>query len=174
MSRSANAAELGIITLAGEPRLLGDLFKRPIATIAIEDVCFETGDEQIGVAVIVVIAGRHTHSVPMPAHDPRQARRIGHVIERRVTPVPKESITVGRSGVMGVAQRDDDPPLNAVNIKPAIAVEVEQRHTAGIGFRKQETGRMAIIEKEAKARFFGVVDERGVLAITPWLVDPGH
>ena len=60
---------------ARDARRSGDVFERAVAAIVIKDVAIDAGDEEIGMAVVVVICSGRAHRVAFA----RDARVFGHV-----------------------------------------------------------------------------------------------
>ena len=54
-----------------------------------------------------------------------------------------------------------DASLNAVDIEPSVAVEIDQAQTARHRLGQQVLRRLAIVENEAEADRLGIVDELG-------------
>ena len=109
------------VAVAAESRRLGDVFEGAVASIMIEGVRPPPGDEHVGTAVVVVVADGDAVAV---AREIRRCRRLGDVLEGPIAPIAEESIAACRR----VGGRRERPPLDSVNVEPAIAVVIEESH----------------------------------------------
>ena len=68
----------------------------------------------------------------------------------------------GRRGLRRPLDRlDHVPALDAVDVEPAVAVEVEQPHASRHRLGQWRSWSLAVVEDEAEAGGLGVVDEFG-------------
>ena len=141
---------------------LGPVFKRPVAPVAIQGVGAEAGDEEVGPAVVIIVADRH--SVAVATRHRGDLRGLADILEAAVAAVAEEAIA-GRSPA---ASRQERSALDAVHVEPAVAVVIEQpdptRHRLGeLAIRAR-----IVVEDEAETGTLGVVgegraDRRGAL-----------
>src|SRR5208283_4196705 len=96
----------------------------------VEGVRAPAGDEEVGSAVIVIVAHGDTEAVA--AGELSQARFRGNVLEPAVATVVEEAVAKGRRAGAG----RERSALNSVNVQPAIAVEVEHTDAAAHGLGK--------------------------------------
>ena len=75
-------------------RPVGHVLERPVAPVAIQRVRPPAGDEQVGAAVVVVVADGHP--VAVAAAEPRDARRGRDVLERAVAAVAEQAVAFDR------------------------------------------------------------------------------
>src|SRR5262249_42320385 len=95
--------------------------ERSVAVVAVEDLVAVVGDEQIGVAVVVVVAGADALA-PAAAGD---AGLRGDVGERAVAVVPIEM-----AHWCGVVRRRQAGAVDEKDVRPAVVVVVEDRDAA--------------------------------------------
>ena len=129
--------------------------KAPAAVVLKEAVLSDGGDQQIGKAVVVVVADRHAHAV----HFHRQAGARGDIGERAVAVVAVEPHGGALAAVIG--------PVHAVdqqNIEPAIAIVVEERAAGAHGLRQALGAERAAVVMELNAGRGGDVGEAKVRA----------
>ena len=95
--------------------------KRAVAPVAVEGVGPPAGDEQVGVAVVVVVADGD--AVAVAPGQPAMPDALGDVLERAVAPVAEQAVAARRAscGLGG-----NGPPWTTVDVEPAVAVVVEQ------------------------------------------------
>ena len=139
---------------AGDARPLGDVLEAAVAAIAQQLVARDAGDEEIDVAVVVVVGGRRTHGVSDAAH----AGRRGHVGELHAAVVAIEPVGVA------VAALDERRHLGAVgeeDVGPAVGVVVEDRHAARDALRVVLVGGGGMPVDEGHARRGRDIDEAG-------------
>ena len=143
------------VAVAAQPGRVGDVLERAVAAVAIEGVGPPAGDEQVGV-------GRRCRSRRRPRRGRSPGRRrcpSGSVTSSKV-PSPRlrkrRSPGGARSGRGG-----NGPPWTAVDVEPAVAVVVEQRHAAAGLLGELVERRLAVVVDEAQAGGLGVVGERG-------------
>ena len=108
---------------AAEARPLGDVLEAAVAAVVQQLVARDAGDEEIDVAVVVVVGGRRTHGVAGAAH----ARCRGHVGELHAAVVAIEPIGVA---VAALGERGHLGAIGEEDIWPAVAVVVEDGHAA--------------------------------------------
>ena len=101
-----------------QSRPLRHVIERTIPTIAVQNVSIDTGDEQVGGAVIIVVGGRNAHGKPFPAN----ASLGRHVGECAVAFVPVEAVVVG--GIRFFQLRLAGS-VHEVDVGPAVVVIVE-------------------------------------------------
>src|SRR5262249_20858817 len=88
------------------------------APVAVERIRPPTGDEEIGPAITVDVADRHT--VPVAAVKPCDAGSLARVLKRAVAPVVEQPIAAaGVSATRRIMLKRT--ALNAVHVEPAIA-----------------------------------------------------
>ena len=78
------------VAITAQPGAVGRVRERAVSLVVEQDVRPEPGDEQVGAAVAVVIAGGHAERVA--ATDPGDARRGRHIFKRAVAPVAKQAV----------------------------------------------------------------------------------
>ena len=124
---------------------LGDVLEGAVAVVAEERVAAQAGDEEVGVAVVVVVAGGDAEVVAPPGH----ARRLGHVGEGAV------ARCCGRGGS---SMRGPSSPRRAmrravhdVDVEPAVVVVVEEGHARDHRLRLVLARRAAGVGHEAHA-----------------------
>ena len=88
----------GPIAVARQTRPLRDVLESPVPSIAIQGIGSPPGHEEIGMAVVVVIADRHALAVAL-GHPP-DSRGVGHVLERAVAAVAEQAVAPG--GLSGI------------------------------------------------------------------------
>ena len=100
-----------VVAAARQARALRDVLEGSVAAVAVERVGHEPADEEIGPAVVVVVADGHAQAVSLTPRDPGDADFLGHVFKCAVAPVPKEPIARGRScEVAGPGEAVEAPP----------------------------------------------------------------
>ena len=99
-------------------------------------------------------------AVSLAPGDPGDAGFLGDVLECAVAAVAKEPIAGGRwCGSRATGRVVERPSLDAIDVEPAVAVEVEQAHAARHRLGEQVLRGLAVVEDEAEAGRLGVVDE---------------
>ena len=150
----------GIVARAGQPGAFRRVFESAVAPVAIERVRPKPGDEQVGAAVVVVIAGRDAQPVALSPGERGDPRGFGDILESPVAAVVEKTVARNRGGLVPVAGLlQDRPALHAVDVEPAVAVEVEQSHAARRRLGHQVLRGPAVVEGEDQTRSLGVVDE---------------
>ena len=133
-----------------EAARLRDVDERALAGVAEQPVLADAGDEEVGKAVVVVVADGDAHAVHLDV----EARRARHVGERAVAVV---AIEPQRRSLRRVAR-----PVHAVDqqdVLPAVGVVVEKR-AAGAQRLGQELAAVgAAVVAELEAGRAGDVDE---------------
>jgi hypothetical protein len=104
-------------TAVGDARLRGDVGKRSVAVIVIEDVAAETGQVEIRPAVIVVVADGAAHREAWR----RQARALRHVSESPVVIVVIERAEAW----LPLHRHLDRGRIRKIYIRPAVAIVIE-------------------------------------------------
>ena len=143
------------VAVAAQPGGVGRVLEGPVAPVAEQGVRPPSGDEQVGVAVVVEVADRH--AVAIPAGQGGQARGAGDVAEMAVPEVAEQPVLVGEPR----RRWREDAPLDRVDVEPAVAVEVEQGDAAAHRLGELTGGRPAVVVGEDQARRLGVVGEPG-------------
>ncbi len=137
------------VAITGKTGLLGDVFERAVAAVAIKRIRPKACDEQVGMAVVVIIS--HGDAVSIPARHGGDARCFGHVLERAVTSIAEEMIARLRPAAIGRKR----PALHAIHIKKSVTVEIEKPDTAAKRLGKLTERRQPVIEHkfgEARGR----------------------
>ncbi len=101
-----------------DARLVGDVFKFTVAQIAIEGVAAEAGDEEIKLAVIIVIGDGYAHA-PTAAGE---ARFLGDVLESAVRPLVIE----GDEWVAAGAETLDGGAVDEDDVEAAVVIAIEE------------------------------------------------
>src|SRR5439155_12071651 len=109
----------------GDARALGHVGEGTLPGVAVEPVAAESGDVQVGPAVVVEVALAHALA-PAPVCHPR---RRGHVGERAVVIVVEER---GRGRRFTAGQRGPGRSVHEVDVEPAVVVVIPERD-AGAG-----------------------------------------
>src|SRR5262249_52764373 len=78
------------IPVATPARRVGHVPERAVTLVAIEGVGAPAGDEEVGTAVVVIIADRN--AVPVARREVRDAGRGGGIREGAVAPVSEEAV----------------------------------------------------------------------------------
>ena len=127
---------------------LGNVDERAAAVVLKEAVLPHAGDQDIGEAVVVVIADRHAHAV----HLHLQPGVLGHVGERAVAIVAIE--------LQGAALALVARPIHAVHqqdVLPAVAIVIQKRAARPHGFGQILGAEGAAVVPEIDARRGGHV-----------------
>ncbi len=162
MSRSANADEVGLSRAPGQALALGRVLERAVTTISKKVVTEQTGDEKVGVPVVVVITDGDTLAITSPpgeALDPGLPRDIA---KRPVPLVAKEPVArLGDCSRASAWGRRERAPLHTVDIEPAIPVEVNEAHATRKALGQKAVGGRgpAVVKDEAKSTGVGIIDE---------------
>src|ERR1700693_3544407 len=119
----------GLGSRLDEASALGDVEEGPVTVVVIEDVLSIVGNEQIVVAIVVIIAD--ATGLP-PTSAEFQARAFSDIGERAVAIVFKE--TTMRLMVFG--ESFEPPAIYEKDIQPAIVVIVIKSEAAAGGFEK--------------------------------------
>src|SRR5271165_5264301 len=120
---------IGTVQARVQSRFYGHVTKRTVAVVVVERAVVQAGNKEIGVAVIIVVCYGDAHVVARAS----QASRVGHVGEDAVTVVAKQAIAVfGRV----FFQRGDVGAVGEEDVGTAVAVVVENGHSAGHGLRR--------------------------------------
>ena len=82
---------------------------------------------------------------------------LGDVLEGAVAPVAEEAI----AGRRAIRAGREGAALDAVDVEPAVAVVVQQRHAAAERLGELVDGRRAVVVGESQADGLGIVGERG-------------
>ena len=145
----------GPVAVATQASGVGHVLKGPVAPIAIQGIRPPSGDEEVGMPVVVKVPDGNPMAVTLrQLRDPRRGRDI---LECTVATIAEEPITtVGSwSGRIG----RERSPLDHVDVQPAVTIVVEQSQATRIGFGKLAAVGSAVVVNEAKSRGLGVIDE---------------
>src|SRR6185503_12981313 len=112
------------VACVGDPRAIGHVLKGTVAAVAIQAVPAPVSDEQIVVAVVLVVADAGALAPPARG----QTRARGHVLERAAALVPVEMIDGRTCGRESFERRSVDEE----QVEPAVVVVVD-RGDAGAG-----------------------------------------
>ena len=149
-----------MVAAARQARALRDVLEGSIALVAVERIGHEPADEEIGPAVVVVVPHGHAMAVSLTPRDPGDAGFLGDVFKCAVAPVPKEPIAGGRwCGSRAAGRVGERSSLHAIDVEPAVAVEVDQAHSSRHRLGEQVLHGVAALELKAEAGRLGVVDE---------------
>ena len=143
------------VAIAAKPAHGGHVLEAAVSEVVIEGVGPPAGDEEVGPAVVVEVADGD--AVAIAAGQRGQAGRDGDVLEPPVAAVAEEAVAERKTG----RAEGETAPLNGVDVEPAIAVEIEQAHTAARWSRGAGGSAAPVIEREDQAAALGVIDERG-------------
>src|SRR5262249_50637766 len=87
---------------ARQPRAVRRIFERPVAPLALQRVGLQAGDEEVGVAVVIVIPHGYAQSVASTPGDRGDLRAFGRVGERTVAAVAEEPVATSGTGILPV------------------------------------------------------------------------
>ena len=149
MSWSANAAEVVLSRRPARPHSLRDCPQKvPSPLVVVEQSRSRSRlIKRVGPAVVVVVTDGDAHAVSLTPGDPGNAGFLGSVDECAVAVIPKEPVTGGRGRGTSTAGRGvERSALNAVDVEPAVAVEVDQGHASRLRLGDQVQGGLAVIE----------------------------
>ncbi len=104
---------------AGHAGLLGHRGKRAVAVVAVQHMGAKVGNEQVGPAIIVVVAHGNPQAVAGVAHP----GLLGHILEAEVAQVAVQGIAGWRAFPLRAAQRG---AIDEIDIHQAVAVVVER------------------------------------------------
>ncbi len=134
----------------GDPRLLRHVLERPVPFVAEEAVGTQGVDEQVDVAVVVVVGGRDSDAV----HLHRQPGLPGGVLECPVAPVAVERLRRFPPALLRpVGALDEEKVLVAV------AVVIQKRHARAHRFRQVFPSEGAAVVAERNTGRAGHVGE---------------
>ena len=134
----------------------GHVGEAPVAFVVVEHVVAVVRDQDVHVAVVVVIPDGHPLGVALDARA-AQSRLEGHVDEPPAAGVAEEAIEGGRvrAHVLGRGR-----PVQEEKVHPAVVVVVEGGHRPAERLeRVLHVGREVLLD-EAHAPRFGFVDQR--------------
>ena len=138
------------------PAALGHVGEGAVAVVAEERVAAQAGDEQVGVAVVVVVGGDDAQVVAPAGH----ARGLGHVGERAVAVVVVQAVPVAGPVLL---ERLDRRAVDDVDVEPAVVVVVEERDARDHRLRLVAPLRPARVGDEADpARVGALLEHDGV------------
>src|ERR1035438_3838404 len=131
-------AEFRVATLV-QSRFLRDIGERAVAVVVIQRIPVNARDKQVGVAVVVVIAGSHADVKAGTG----QTGGIGNICKNTFAVVTEQTVSIFwrvllQSGDVGAISEED--------VGPAIAVVVEDRDTAGHSLRSITSRRLVAVE----------------------------
>ena len=122
---------MGVSRLPGQSRTRDDVLEGPIAAVAVERIGEQPGHEQVGMPVVIVIAHGHALAVTLCPGDRCDPGCPRHVLERAVATIAKEAVArVRRGRPRATIPRMQVPALDAVDVEPAVPIEVEQPHAS--------------------------------------------
>ncbi len=120
-----------------DSRFGGDIREGSIAVVVIQDVLSVARDEEIGIAIIVVVADRDAHAVVASARA-RQACGFRRVREAAIFILAIKAIPVARVGTIKFLWKQHRaghaPAIYQKNVEQAVVVVVEQGHATRHGF----------------------------------------
>ena len=93
------------------------VLERAVAPVMIEGIRPPAGDEQVGAAVVIVVA--HRHAVAIPLGRAGQPRGLGDVLEGAVPAIPKEAVAPRGAGTLPVPSAAGSPYQAAGTVRPA-------------------------------------------------------
>ena len=140
---------------AAQSGLLRDVDKAAAAVVLEEAVLPDRGDQQVGKAVVVVVADGHSHAV----HFDRQPGALGDVGEGAVAVVAVEPHGGAPASMAG--------PVHAVDqqdIEPAIGIVVEEGAAGAHGFGQILRAECAVVVPELDAGGGGDIGQAEVQA----------
>ena len=105
-------------------------------------------------------------AVAVPAGESADARAIGDVLEGAVASIVEQAIPRACRRRSGVGGWSEGTSLDAVDIKPAVAVIVQEGESAAGGLGQLVEGSLGIIVNESEADGLGIVG-KGELAAGP-------
>ena len=112
------------VSVSAETRGCGAIFKGPVASVAVECVRTPTSDEQVWVAVMIIIS--HGNTVPVATRHAGDSGLDADILECAVSSITEEPVQRAR----GRGRWRKCPALNAVDIEPAVAIVIEQADAA--------------------------------------------
>ena len=133
----------GLEDFGAEARLLADVGEGAVAVVVIENRPAVGGDEEVGKAVVVVVADGHAHAEG-PAGD---AGLLGDVGERAVAIVLVERVADRLLGLVEIARA----AVDQVDVHPAVVVVVEEGAARSHGLRQVVFGRCGVVVDPANA-----------------------
>ena len=138
------------VPVAPEAGPCGRVLERAVAPVVVEGVGVPAGDEEVGAAVVVVVADGD--AVAVASGHGLDPRRPGRWRPLNV-PSPRRCGTGGRQSRRGRspgARRERAPPGTQVDVEPAVAVVVEHRDAAGGRLGELAERRPAVLERERR------------------------
>ena len=109
------------VAIAAQAGLRGHVLERSVAPVAEQGVRPPPRDEQVGMAVVVVVADGD--AVAVASRESVQPGTLGDILERPVAAVAEQAVAAWR--MLGGRER---PALDGIDVEPAVAVVVEQAH----------------------------------------------
>ena len=139
---------------ASQAPSFGDVLEGAVALVAVEGVSIPSGDEQVGVAVVVDVADGDP--VPIAGRQGLESGEPRGVLEGAVALVAEEAVAPG--GPAGVRRKG--PTLDHVNVEPAVAIVVEEAGTPAGRLRELVNRGLAVVVDERQPGRPRVVGER--------------
>ena len=148
------------VSITAQPSALGHVLERPITPVAQQPVAAPPGQEQVGMAVVVVIG--HGDAVTIGPGELGQAGTMSHVSECAVATIPEQA--VARAWPAGYGR--ECSALSDEDIHPAVAVEIQQADSApgrlgnlvdlrlSIAILESQPGRICIINEPKRSTGF--------------------
>jgi len=136
----------------GDSRFLGHVCEGAVTIVVQELVVVDAGNVKIDEAIIVIVAGGHSHGVA----DALQASFLGYIGEGGIPVVAEEPV-----GITGIAllKRRDGRAIGKENVQQAVIVVVEDSNAAGHRFKRVPLRTDAVLELELDLRLFDDVLE---------------
>ena len=126
----------------------GHVGEGAIAVVMVENAAAEAGDEQVLVAIGVVIANGAADRVELlSAAGAVDAGLVGHVLEAMAAEVAEEAVAQRRPAMVTRQRRS----LYQVGVQPAVTIRVEQGAAAAGKLRIVAAARAAVVADEADA-----------------------
>jgi hypothetical protein len=117
----------------------------------IQNVLSIVGHIEVRVAVVVVIADGHAHSI-VPVAGIRQASRPRNVRETPIAILPIQTVPIARVASVEILRNaksfGDSPTVDKEDVEKAVVVVVKKSDTAGHGFDQKLPGSRRILKNE--------------------------
>src|SRR5260370_23839578 len=122
---------------ARHTRLGGDIGESSVAIVVIQDVFSVARDIQIRVAIIIVVADGHAHTI-VSVTGIGQARLLGHIREGAIAILPEKPIPIPGIVTLEVVRRlhwtRKMSAIDEKDVEQSIIVIVKKRNSTGHGF----------------------------------------
>src|SRR5262249_9946313 len=141
------------VAVAAQSRPARRVLEGPVAAVVVEGIRPPPGHEQVGLAVVVVVA--HGDAVPISAGERGEPRGAGDVLEGPVAPIAEEAVAEGPGRGTG----RERAALDEVHVQPAVAIVVEQADPTAGYLGELTLRRGAVVEGEAEPGRLGIVAE---------------